>query len=212
MKAFILSAGQSKRFSEAGCTVPKHLLPMPDGAKLIEWQEDRMLMLTEDVTTVVLKEHEDMTRRYIRRKLVSVAKSNGPLDTFFRVAPLALGREPVIVIYNDHYMTFQEYKIFADLSPWLDAAQVVFSSHADRFNYVYKGYADGGVYKFRNGTVILKSMARKRPPYTDKDGMYMLVERAKTKTYMISSSYRDLGVPSDYKLWMAEEGNPVHDW
>lgn len=216
MKAIILSAGMSKRFSNAGCPTPKHLLPMPDGRRMIQWHEDRMLSLTSDVTTVVLECHVEATRKYLVGKIATIKRPIGPLDTLFRYIQKRPGvlrtKEPVIVTYNDHVMDLYEYRVLAGLSPWLKAIQVVFRSGADRFNYVSGDLADGGVYKFSSGYVILAAMLRFPPPYSDKVGLHHLIKGIPRKSVMVSSTHVDLGIPEDYKLWMAKKGCPVNDW
>lgn len=209
MKAIILSAGKSTRFAKEGWTIPKHLLPMSDGRRLIEWQEARMFWITPNVTTVLRKEHVDASRQYIRGKIATVADSSGILNTFLQVAYLALTREPIIITYNDSFLRLDEYKILAEMSPWLEVVSVVFPSREKRFNYPVKGFADGGIFKFKSGWTILRAMTKFPPPYTDKMGFYLLAKQLRARTYYTSSTHADLGTPKDYVSYMSNHGQKV---
>lgn len=212
MRAIILSAGRSTRFAKEGCVIPKHLLRMPDGRTLIEWQEEKMSKISANVYTVVLKENVKETSKYLRGNLVSVKKSASPLDTLFRSWRLLRTKEPIIVIYNDALISDKEYYRFVLESAPLDATQIVFASHADRFQYIMNGWADGGVYYFKSGYYALSLLARILPPYSAKKGLMLLVKKANYISYIVSHSHVDLGIPRDYKNWMGEQGCPITEW
>lgn len=210
MKAIILSAGRSSRFAAVGWTIPKQLLPMTNGDTLIEWQVQRMKKITKDVVVVLNKEHYLTTRKYVNGCKIRIVKdAPGVLNTILQILPEFFTKEPVIITYVDSFMQQYEYSILAAMSPWLEAINVVFSSDDKRFNYPVDGFADGGIYKFKSGWKFIQLIAKYPPPYTDKDGTYLLVKVAKQKTFMVSSTHTDVGTPDDYSRFMHKFGMKV---
>jgi hypothetical protein len=203
MKSIILAAGQSQRFAEAGCPFPKALLPTPDGKYLIEWVIERLPK--SEITVVV---YEGFDKRIYPAvypySVLEVPPAVGPLQTLYHARKL-LDAQSVLITYCDNLIDF---RAFYEKSLGMDASMELFASREKRFTY-FKGNAEGGVFYFKYGAELRRRM---KPPFLPEDGIAKMVKTYEKKSFIFSNDHLDLGIPRDYKRWMAENGKPVSEW
>jgi molybdopterin-guanine dinucleotide biosynthesis protein A len=223
MLTVILSAGQSRRFREAGWPKSKSLLPMPDGNTLLEYQvemlkPEALLFLGSQIdrADTLTKLYKIQRRHFAPREMMFkwLSGTKGALDGIWVVRHTLDVEESLLILYADYlFWAYDQMREAADKGSW-DAAVVVFPSNNPRFQRTADDrYALGGVFWFRHGKDFVSAMKkiRKRGPDV---GVYPAMQKLRNHGYYVAKKgdIQDLGVPRAYKEWMALEGCPVRDW
>lgn len=223
MRTIILAAGRSERFAKAGFPKPKSLLPMPDGRTLLEWQVDTLdakhiyiIGLRQDVPALLSTIKKIISRLpngYNFRGIWLDEKTAGPLDTIWKARSWIEHHEDFLFVYCDilPLECFQlnpfTYKKNSD-----DARMVVFESSDERFTDAEMvGFKESGIFWFRNGNDVISKMRwAKRGEYNGLPDIFGSFEN-KLEVAWGNSCFADLGVPNDYRNWMAEQGAPLDE-
>lgn len=219
MLIVILAAGRSRRFSEAGFTKPKCLLPAPDGTPLLSYQIDRLngdnLLVVgrkEDkpsISTVLLlaRMMPNAPRRF---KSAWIDEQPGPLASLWAVKKYLDVPDNVFVAYCDVMPGLRTIGNFLSSAHNVDALQLALKTDNPRFTQIGDGLVDGGLFWFRTGHHLVELMSQgERGEF---NGLPDIVRATKRHAYVLDSESVDLGVPSEYRMWMAREGAPIEEW
>lgn len=228
MRTVILAAGKSERFARAGFPKHKLLLPMPDGHTLLEWvvraydQDDYLLLLREEHLNSLKGTIARILARDMRDKSFVVARTNkethGPLDTLWKFKEWLNHPHPFLLVYCD-ILPFSPAKVERLIGVGSDNADmrmVVFPSEDERFTDASKpGMKESGIFWVRSGTQLVNAMRyMKREDINGLPDVFAVYSDDKRAEYVFEGDeIVDLGVPRDYRSWMAEQGRPVdEDW
>lgn len=215
MIAVVPMAGESKRFVEAGYTVPKPFLPMADRRMMFEHVIDSLPDDTEEVNILVRKEHhgyisEYRPTRFVTRFLeMAGRKTLGPLDTILWSHSRLNKDTELIINYCDCFVSREQMTLFVNKMRELKryAGVVCFPSDDMRFQREPLGkFCMSGIFWFKSAKHFLHTAI----PYRDDPHMspghiaysmrWMGLPMCKT---WVTDDYVDLGVPQSYELYKA---------
>lgn len=226
MRAIILAAGQSKRFSEAGFPLPKYLLHTPDGRTVIETIVDNLTKAGHDDIVFIGREEDKKAMRGTVLKILNTSKeplkfsfdwlsrkeqAAGPLGTAWAARAWMDNPFPVLLHYCDVLAdapTLAEFEFSANTH---EAALVVFESEDARFTRVPDSeLCASGIFYFKRASDFIRR-TRFAPKGTT-NGIPDIVYGYEDWFAFLSHEIVDLGVPQDYRNWMAANGKPLKPW
>jgi molybdopterin-guanine dinucleotide biosynthesis protein A len=217
MITLIPMAGSGSRFRAEGWTIPKPLLPMPDGSSLLLWIVARLWKCTSLVTAALERDRKALESRIqtVRNQygLFSGAQvwlpraTSGPLQTVLQCRRWLRSSDELLIHYCDCFMRAGVSELVTQMSnSFADAGVVVFSSDDPRFRRdPDRKWAEGGIYWFRSGQQFLKHAQRLRGPGLGPGDVAWTMDYAIYPT----DDYVDLGIPDAYRRFFAGYGKAV---
>lgn len=209
MITLLLVGGESRRFYDAGYTVPKAILPMPDGRVLLE----HVIEGLGDSDLIICGRVAD--RRNITpylngrcRSVWSPAAPQGPLYGLLDAAELPMWDTETLVCYCDTLIQDNLPDMLADwrAGSGAESGAVVFRSTDPRFGYWRGGrvvekqavspWALAGLFYFRRASTAL---ARARKIARPGMGIPHLLNRQTRVHRAKPGEIVDLGVPAAYE-------------
>lgn len=225
MLTIILAAGKSTRFAAEGYTKPKYLLETPTGESIMERQVETLRDAGHKVLFV--GRHEDKSA--VGHAMINILSQRqepfefthtwldmspeGPLGTAWEVRSWWARKEPVVFIYCD--IIFDKrlldsfFHVIDGYHP--ESAIIGFESNQDRYTRIPDtDWAASGIFYFEDGEKLMNKMR-----WADKgefNGLPDMVYSYENNASILDNSVVDVGIPNDYRNWMAENGKPVPPW
>lgn len=214
MLTLIPLAGKSARFRMAGYAQPKALLPMPDGATLLERILDSLAPTT--LITVAMRDDQRALSAVVHRvalfeefkwKAIWLdTRPAGPLESVLQARKWLRSDEELLISYCDCFLGRGAGYFAQHLRavPERQAGIVGVLSQDERLSQMpATALRAGGIFWFRHAHDFLGRA--KALPGADSVGVPDVVYRFNRWTaYDGTGDYVDLGIPQDYQRFMAE--------
>lgn len=225
MLAIILAVGKSTRFAAEGYTKPKYLLETPTGETIMERQIKTLESAGHQVMFVGRHADKPQVANVMVRILMKDKSpfefthqwldvdTAGPLATAWEIRSWFHRKQPVIFVYCDTIFdkaTLDSFEHVIDgYGP--EAAIIGFESNQDRYTRIPgTDWAAGGIFYFADGEKLIEKIR-----WAEKgefNGLPDMVYSFDNNASVLDNSIVDVGIPQDYRNWMAENGKPVEPW
>lgn len=207
----IPAAGDGQRFVDAGYTVPKPLLPMPDGRTLIENVVSSMphvdMVVTISKPTLALT--PEMFSPYAWYPVHVKRDTAGPVDTLIEARALLRNDKELLIHYCDLWLPDDQCAEFVQemRERKRHAGVVCFPSRDERFQREPSGkFAMSGVFWFKKArTFVEMATGWKDGPDLSPGHLAFAVRWMGLNmcAAFVTNNIVDLGVPEAYRIYCA---------